>query len=480
MVHWALIAAALTVALSDPARGSDPAAETDGSPHSLSLEECIDVALENSRQRSVSQLAVEIAEAQHRQALSARWPQAVLTSALTRRDDDPMFIFPEETSTYSIGLGTQQLQTTLTIPDKHIELMDRTHFTATIDFIYPLYTGGLRGAMARQARTGVTAATQVARRTDLQVIYDVRRMYWGAVLAGTLVEIGQEALARLEVTLELTENLYKKGSGQVKKTDWLKHKVVVESLRSLVFRLESSQQLARAALANTMGLPWDREVEPAAGEVPYEPYPADLASLVGEAYRFNPDWSRLQAGLQAAAAGVDRAGSGRLPRVALIGQLQAIANPHDKGIVGPDERRSWLAGIGMELPLFDGFLTRNRIREARARLEQLAHQQVLLRGGLALQVKGIFLELARAQKQEGAAGAALEAASDNRRLNVRAYQDDLVEIQDVIEAQLLESFMRTQYQLVRYGHVWALAQLEFVVGREVEQLVAEHERLTDR
>lgn len=463
-----LMAAALAMALSIPVWGSDSA---DGSPHLLSLEECIDVALENNRQRSVSQLAVEIAEAQHRQALSARWPQAVLTSALTRRDDDPVFIFPEETSTYSIGLGGQALETTVTIPDKHVKLMDRTHFTAMVDFTYPLYTGGLRGAVARQGRAGVAAATQAARRTDLQVIHDVRRMYWGAVLAGALAETGQEALARLEVTLELTENLYKKGSGRVKKTDWLKHKVVVESLRSLVFRLEGSQQLAGAALANTMGLPWDREMEPAAEEVAYEPYAADLESLVGEAYRFSPDWGRLQAGLAAAAAGVDRAGSGRLPKVALIGQLQAIANPHDKGIVGADERRSWLVGVGVQLPLFDGFLTRNQIREARARLERLEHQQVLLREGLALQVKAIFLELARAQKQEGAAGAALEAASDNRRLNVRAYQDDLVEMQDVIEAQLMESFMRTQYQMVRYGHALARAQLEFVIGREVERLV---------
>jgi outer membrane protein len=470
MKNGILVVAALITALSIPARGSDAA---DGSPHPLSLEECIDVALENSRQRSVSQLAVEIAEAQYRQALSARWPQAVLTSALVRRDDDPVFIFPEETSTYSIGLGGQALETTVTIPDKHVVLMDRTHFTATVDVIYPLYTGGLRGAVARQGRAGVTAATQAARRTDLQVVYDVRRMYWGAVLAGALVDVGQEALARLEVTLELTENLYKKGSGRVKKTDWLKHKVVVESLRSLVFRLESSQQLARAALANTMGLPWDREVEPAVEEIPYEPYAEDLESLVAEGYRFNPDWGRLQAGLRAAAAEIDRAGSGRLPKVALIGQLQALANAHDKGIVGPDEKRSWLAGIGVELPLFDGFLTRNRIREARARLERLEHQQVLLREGLALQVKAIFIELARAQNQEGAAGAALEAASDNRRLNVRAYQDDLVELQDVIEAQLMESFMSTQYQLVRYGHALARAQLEFVIGREVAQLMQE-------
>jgi len=438
---------------------------------SLSLEECIDIALDSNRRRLVSRLGIEIAETQHRQALSAYWPQVVLTSAFTRRDDDPVFIFPEETETYAINLGPQQLETTVTIPDKHVELMDRTHFTAMVDFTFPLYTGGLRRAIVRQTQAGMEAARQAARRTDLQVIFDVKRMYYGAVLARELVDIGQEALARLEVTLELTENLYKLGSGRVKKTDYLKHKVVVESIRTLVVRLESNEQLARAALANTAGLDWKAEVEPATQEIPFAPHQAGVQELVGDAYRFNPDWNQLKAGLEAIAAKVKETQSGRLPKVALIGQLQAIANPHDKGIVGPDEEKSWLVGVGMELPLFNGFLTRNQIREARARLEQLEHQQVLLREGLALQVKALFLQLMRAQKQEEAAGAALQAAADNRRLNVRAYQDDLVEMQDVIEAQLMESFMRAQYQLVRYRYAETRAQLELVVGREVDRLL---------
>jgi len=39
-----------------------------------SLEECLDIALKNNRQRLVSKFAIDIAEAQHKQALSAYWP----------------------------------------------------------------------------------------------------------------------------------------------------------------------------------------------------------------------------------------------------------------------------------------------------------------------------------------------------------------------------------------------------------------------
>jgi PAS domain S-box-containing protein len=79
----------------------------DMAPLRLTFVESLDIAFENSQWRSVSRLEVEIAAAQHRQALSTYWPQVVGRSVLTRRDDDPIFIFPEETDNYLIPLGDQ-------------------------------------------------------------------------------------------------------------------------------------------------------------------------------------------------------------------------------------------------------------------------------------------------------------------------------------------------------------------------------------
>lgn len=445
-------------------------AQDENSPNATlhsSLDECITQALANNQARPASQLGIEIAEAQHQQALSTYWPRATLTSSLSRRDDDPVFIFPEETDLYSFNLGAGDLAANVTVPAKHIKLQNKLHSVSDVDVVLPLYTGGLRSALVRQTEAGIAAAQQASRRTDLEVVYDVKRIYHGAVLADILVGIGEEALARLEVTLELTENLYQRGSGAVKKTDWLAHKVIVEGLRSVVVQLVSNRELARAALGNTMGLSWDRLVEPSATEVPFEAVDLEIADLVGASYRFNPDWSQLLAGLEARAGQVDEARSGRMPKVALVGNLEYIANGHDAGIVGDAQKKSWLVAVGFEVPLFDGFLTRNRIREAQARLAHLEHQQVRLREGLGLQVKALFLDLMRAQGQEAASGAALEAAAQNRSLNTRAYQDQLVEVDAVIQSQLMESFTRAIYQKVRYDHAQARAHLQQVVGTEL-------------
>ena len=91
----------------------------------LSLQECIDIALKNNRRRPVSRLSVEISEAQRRQALSLYWPQVVLKSAFTQRDDHPLFIFPEETDVYTIDLMIQEVQAAITMPEKRAKLLDK-------------------------------------------------------------------------------------------------------------------------------------------------------------------------------------------------------------------------------------------------------------------------------------------------------------------------------------------------------------------
>lgn len=68
------------------------------------------------------------------------------------------------------------------------------------------------------------------------------------------------------------------------------------------------------------------------------------------------------------------------------------------------------------------------------------------------------------QEQQKASLAVCQSAKENRELNVRAYQDELVETKEVIEAQIMEALLAGQYQKVLYDHMEAQARLEFLVG----------------
>ena len=132
-----------------------------------------------------------------------------------------------------------------------------------------------------------------------------------------------------------------------------------------------------------------------------------------------------------------------------------------------NNKEGWSVGVGIEIPLFDGFLTRNKVKETRARADKIKEERFLLKEGIGLQIKDIFLGLSAAQKSHQATLDAMNAAQENRDLNTRAYQNELVETEKVIRAQLIEALMCAQHYKTRYDHIALQSQLSLVVGTEV-------------
>jgi outer membrane protein TolC len=271
----------------------------------------------------------------------------------------------------------------------------------------------------------------------------------------------------MEATLNLTETMYKEGSGKVKKTDFLDNKVMVESLRSMVALLEKNETMAQCALANTMGLPWSSSVKPLDKEMPFAPFVDKLDALVGAAYQFNVDWAKVEAGIRAAEGAVRTEKSGFYPKLAVTGELHKWWNDYNAGMATDRNKEGWTVGVGMEIPLFNGFLTRNKVAETRARVAKIREEQFLLKDGLGLQIKDTFLGLNAAEKSHQATLDAMNAAVENRDLNTRAYQNELVETEKVIRAQLMEALMCAQHYKTRYDHIALQSQLNLLVGAEI-------------
>ena len=214
---------------------------------------------------------------------------------------------------------------------------------------------------------------------------------------------------------------------------------------------------------------WNTEIEISEIDIPDTLFNMDITQLIADAYQFNPDWSRIQLGLEEAEAKITEAKSGHLPIVALTGSINHIENSYNKGLVTRENVYSGEIGLILEVPLFTGFRTTNEVRAAKASLKKLQAQEILLHEGLALQVKDVFLQIARAQGQAHALRESFNAAVENRELTVRAYNSELVETGEVIESQFLESFVKAQYHKALYDIAVNRANLDFIIGREVKQ-----------
>jgi outer membrane protein TolC len=466
------------------------------------MEDCLRIAMEKNRQRPASKFAVAMAEAQHRQALAGYWPQITAKGGWTQLDQAPNFVFPASemyipSQTVNVPGGTASVtipansfapgfppaavqmpisfpgQTVSTaaqvfpIPAQNVKLANPQNFEATGNLTWLLFDGGMRKGYREQAQGAVEAARADARRTDLEITDSVVRLYWGAVLARQLRQVGDDTLARMEVTLELTQSMYQNGAGKVNKTDYLENEVMVETIRTMVAELAKNEAAAEAALAYTIGLPWNATVRPSADELPYRPFAGNLEELVGTAYEFNPDWAKIEAGLKALQGAVTTARSEYFPKIAFTGELHRWWNSYTTGMATADNKAGWSIGVGAEIPIFNGFLTKNKVAEALAQVGELKEQKLLLREGIGLQLRELFLGLDAASKTYQAAEKAKVAASENRDLTSRAYQSELVETEKVIRTQLFEALMIAQYEKARYDLIAIESQVSLLVGKEI-------------
>jgi outer membrane protein TolC len=472
------------------------------------MEQCLQIALQKNHKRPASQFSVAMAEAQHRQALAGYWPQISAKLGYERLSDPINFLFPSSNialpaQSVSIPGGTAVVnipanafapgfppsaiqmpvsfpgQTINTpaqvypIPQQNVKVLDQNLATGKVEGTWLLFDGGMRRGYREQSAEFVAMMQQEARRTDLEITDSVRQMYWGAVLARQLHQVGADALARMEATLQLTQSMYQGGAGKVTKADYLDNEVMVETIRAMVAQLEKNEALSQAALANTMGEDWRMSVQPASESIPFDPYLGDIQELVSTSYQFSPDWNKLEAGLRAAEGGVTTAKSGFFPKIALTGELHRGWNGgFEQGLATGQNLRGWSAGVGLEIPVFEGFLTRNKLAEARARVEQIKQTEFLLRDGLGLQIKDCLLGLDAAAKAGQATLRAMKAAQDNRDLNTRAYENELVETDKVVKSQLMEALMTVQHYKALYDHVVLQSQLSVLVGTEIRERLA--------
>ncbi|WP_372795520.1 TolC family protein [Pontiella sp.] len=428
----------------------------------LSRDECVKLAQENNRLCKISEYDVKIARALLNQAKSAYWPSVSAGLVAGVMDEPLIFGYPASTIPTDIPTSTGPLE--IDVPAQDIEMTGNSIVMASLNLKYYVYTGGIRPAINEQARYGVEYAEQGVRRTEQEVIYDVERAYYGAVLTRKLVKIADETLQRMEATLELTERLYQEGSGFVKKTDYLKNKTVVEVIRSIKSSMETMQFKADTALVNLTGLPRGTRIIPRDTELPGDVPVPDAEQLIMQALDANPQLAGVRAGIGAYSARVDEARGSYKPKIGLFATYVHTYSELDTGMMHPDNKNFIGVGVGAELPLFEGFRNKNRVLEVSLELQKLQAQENALIEGIALLIQHAHAELASAQEREVSTGNGLRAAAENRDLNVRAYQQELVETEDVIEAQFMEAFLDVNYQKTLYEVIEARARLNMLVG----------------
>ncbi|MCK9605682.1 MAG: TolC family protein [Methylomonas sp.] len=441
----------------------------------LTLEDCIRIALQQHQSLNVSAANIAMAEAMYQQAMSAYWPHIAAQVNAARADQDRTFTMEgaftlPSNMTSAFGALGPQVVGALAQPipiNMDIKLVDKDLVQSSLNLTYPLFTGLKREALVAQAEKGIKIAEQGQRKTTLEVVRDVKKYYYAAQFAIQMEKLADDTLERFKALEDLTERLYQHGSMKVKKTDYLRTKTTTAVTRTMLSEARYAREMAHEALGNAMGREWSDNVVLAEADQA-TPISEGLRELVELAQNFNPDIQQLKLAVQISDDQITEARSGYFPMIGIQAEVHDIQTPYHGGLTNTANRDGWTIGVGMQWNLFDGFQTTGKVNQAKARQRKLASQQILLDQAIALQVKQQFLSIRNANNQTKDSQEAVDYASENRKLHVRAYQEELVETKDVIEAQIVETFAQSTHYRARYALEMGLLSLEYLIGQNVQ------------
>ncbi len=433
----------------------------------LTLEQCIELTLKNNISRNTFGYSEKIAETKLKQAQSGYYPSVDLTAVYNRMDQDPNFIMPEsKIQIPAINLGNFSIPSlTMPVPQQDVKLADKQNIYADINIIWPIFTGGKISSYVKQAEAGIAIAKNDSRINDDQIIYDTKKLYYSVLLASSLEDIAQETFDRLATTLSVTESLYQNGSGRVTKTDYLKNKVMVDAVKTMLEQITGEKKSAVIALINAMGLDWQTQFEPADTSISYNINQTELIDYMNCMYDNNPLFAKMNNAMDVYSSKVDEAKSDYYPSVALVGGYHKFFSGYDYGVVTPQNQNVWMFGLGMKLNIFNGWRTSAMIEENKLEYDKLDKQKEYLKKGLTTKLQYIYQKIKTAESKQVSSLEALNSAAENRELTEKAYFNDIMELEDLLQAQLTEAFFKAQYQMTLFEHADFTAQLENLISK---------------
>ncbi|MGZ4822062.1 MAG: TolC family protein, partial [Terriglobales bacterium] len=146
-------------------------------------------------------------------------------------------------------------------------------------------------------------------------------------------------------------------------------------------------------------------------------------------------------------------------------RLNAIADwETDNPRLGGAGGNNWLAGVEIQLDLFDGGAKRARLQREHAVKDRVDALHDAAVSSIRLEVRKAYLDLDAARQQLQVAHAAVEQAQESLRIGQNRYEAGLSTITDLLRVQDASVRAQTDYAQAIYRLRTSYANLELATG----------------
>lgn len=308
---------------------------------------------------------------------------------------------------------------------------------AALNMKWLLFDFGARKAMVTEAREKLMAANIGFNAVHQQIVFAVTQRFYDFDTARQQVAAAESSLQAAKTIVEATQARFAHGLAtkpEVLQADG-------QSAHAL-FDLETAQgQLsdAQVALVESLGIRPTTELHVvAASDKPIpESYDSSLDAMIDRALSQRPDLLAKLASVRVARAQVKQARAEYYPKVALqgnVGYSQLDVSINGSPFFGAHEP-VYGVGVAIDLPIFDGFARRNKLRIAESGLKAAESDLASSRDAAVREVWTAYTDFKTALQKLDSAKLLLSASQSAFDASLEAYRHGLGTYVEVMNAQ---------------------------------------------
>ncbi len=327
--------------------------------------------------------------------------------------------------------------------------------TSSIRAIWPLYTGGRRGAAIDIAREQNIEAGKVLSMQQQAKFEDLARVYFGVVLAAQVTQTYQEVEEGL---MQHRDNALKlEQQGQIPYVERLQAEASYDKAKVDTRKAERNYEIAQLALKEL--LHESRSLEPSTDLFTREEIPS-LARYQEQVLGTYPGLAIIDSKTEQARQLVTIAKGSYKPEVFMYGNYDIYQGDSLAAKITPD----WAVGVGLSIPLVDNMGRSGKVSAAEITVMELGHIRAQAEQDLGLLVEKTYREAELSLEEYQGLATTQALAEENLRIRQKAFSQGLATSLDVVDAELYQASVRTQRQSAAYQHIIALAKLTALSG----------------
>jgi len=414
----------------------------------LTMENAVRTALENSPALGASKAQRAAAEAQAAQARGHWYPKVDLVEMYHGTNN------PAEVFAYQLNQEVFDMNDFFAGDPNNPDWLN--NWMTRLELVQPIWMGGKLGAAVKQAALMAEAEGSNHQRTRQQVAFDTLTAFTNLTKAREYSDLMATARATTAEHLRQAEAFA--DVGMIVKAEVLRARVYLAEMDELLTRADAGAELAQAALNFHMGLE-----QSAAHEL--APLPGNrfdggtLEEWVAMALEQRDDLRAARTRRDAGQLEEKKARAGYLPQVALVGRYDL----YDDALFGADGS-SGSVMLNARINLFRGGADRQALDAARHRTRSFNENIDHFEEGIRLEVRQAWQDLNSARARSDTARASLAAAAEALRITDERFQQGLEKMIDLLDAETSLREAEVRELTARYDEAFAIHRLHFATG----------------